>query len=192
MATSGGDPRAGRSIAAANGLASMRATAGATLAVSGSISLGRPVAFTTGSVGFGAGAGIGIGGGISAGAGASIGFGASAGAGASAGIEFGAGASAHAGFGASFGASASAGVSASAGAFAGLRVQDSSGLSSVTVSSSLDTSRLLPRLPDVSLATGAGASFGLGGTAQVEGSASLSADVGALASLRGRLQFDGS
>ncbi|HEU4386428.1 MAG TPA: hypothetical protein VFV34_01435, partial [Blastocatellia bacterium] len=69
IATRVGDPRAGRGIAAANGLESMRFTAGAPLTVGPSVQLGSPVAFATGAAG-GASAGAGIG--ISGGAGAGI------------------------------------------------------------------------------------------------------------------------
>jgi hypothetical protein len=93
-ASRGGNPSAGRGLAAANGLESMRFAAGASLTVGASVSLGPPVAFSPGG-------GAGIGGGIALGAGVSLGGGVAA--------------------GASFGGSASAGVSASAGAFAGLR-----------------------------------------------------------------------
>jgi hypothetical protein len=42
----------------------------------------------------------------------------------------------------------------------------------------------------VSVATDSGATFRVGGQASIEGSTSLSADVGARASLRSRIQFD--
>jgi len=93
MAAMGGNPRAARRIAQANGVESLRASAGGSLVIDASISLGAPAAFATGAAGLG----------ISGGAG------------------FGLEASAGASFGASFGASASAGISASAGAFAGLQ-----------------------------------------------------------------------
>lgn len=96
VAAAGGDPGAARAVAALNGQASLRFSAGAALTVSGSVTLGPPAAFAS------AGAGIGIS------AGAGFGIGVSAGAGISA--------------GATFGASASAGVTADQGAFAGLRV----------------------------------------------------------------------
>jgi hypothetical protein len=205
----GGNPRAGRSIAAANGLASMRFSAGASLTVSASVQLGAPVAFATG------GAGLSIGGGLSASAsaGLSIGAGGSAGlslggggsaglslgGGGGAGISLGAGASAGIGIsggagisgdvgisgGASIGGSASAGVSASQGAFAGLRVSTGS-----QSSFNLDTTQLIKRSESVSLATDSNATFRVGGQAKIEGSTSLSADVGASASLRARIQFE--
>jgi hypothetical protein len=130
-AAQGGNPRAGRSLAAANGAESMRFLTGASLTVSGGIQLGAPVAFATGvsagagaGIGVGAGAGIGVSGGAGVGisgglgvsAGASAGFGASAGASAG----FGASAGASAGFGASAGASAGIGLSAGASAGFGL------------------------------------------------------------------------
>jgi len=90
-----GDARAGRAIAAANGLESMRMTAGGALAVSGGVQL-------TAAAGFNAGAGAGLGFRVAAGAGSSFGVGASALGG--------------------FGASASAGATAVSGAFDGLGV----------------------------------------------------------------------
>jgi hypothetical protein len=189
----GGNSRAGRGIAAANGLASMRFSAGASLTVSASVQLGAPVAFATG------GAGLSIGGGLSASAsaGLSIGAGGSAGlslgGGGGVGISLGAGASAGIGIsgdvgisgGASIGGSASAGVSASQGAFAGLRVSTGS-----QSSFNLDTTQLIKRSESVSLATDSNATFRVGGQAKIEGSTSLSADVGASASLRARIQFE--
>lgn len=169
----GGNPRAGRSIAAANGLTSMRFSAGASLTVGASVQLGGPVAFATG------GAGLSIDGGLSASAGLSIGAGGGAGA------SFGAGASVRVSGGVSIGGSASAGVSASEGAFAGLRVSTSS-----QSSSNLDTTQLIKRSESISLATDSNASFRVGGQASIEGSTSLSADVGASASLRARIQFE--
>jgi hypothetical protein len=96
LATATGDPTAARGIASANGLESLRASAGASIAVGGGVSIGAAATF-------------------SAGASANVGLGASFGAGA--------GASAGAGFSASFSAGASAGVSASTGAFAGLHTE---------------------------------------------------------------------
>ena len=141
-ATAAGDPRAGRAVAAANGIENMRMTAGGAVAISAGVQLRAAAGFSLSAgasagvgIGASAGAGIGIGAGagISAGAGfgigavasagASAGFGAGASAGFGAGASVGFGAGASAGFGASagasFGASASAGFGASAGAFAG-------------------------------------------------------------------------
>lgn len=95
----GGNPKAGRGLAAANNLDSMRFTGGASLTLNAGAQL-------KGAAGFSAGAS----------AGASGGFGLSGGAG----LTAGAGASA------SFGGSASAGVSASGGAFGGLRTSSAS------------------------------------------------------------------
>ena len=153
--------------------------------------------------GFGASAGAGFGASAGAGFGASAaaGFGASAGAGFGASAGAGFGSSASAGFGASAGSSASAGYSYSArvtaggsasagvtatqGAFAGLSVRRRT-----SSSWSLDVDRLLPEPQSAHLATGAGASFAVGGKALVEGSASLRADVGAGVSSRSRLTFE--
>jgi hypothetical protein len=131
------------------------------------------VAFASAGAGIGAGAGFsaGIGGGASFGAGASIGFGAGASAGASAGAGFG------------IGASASAKVPASAGAFAGLRTPSAGG------SVSLSASRLTVKSATATLATDSGARFRLGGRAASKGAVGLSADVGAGASLKSRIQF---
>jgi hypothetical protein len=203
-AASGGDPAAGRQIAAFNGLESMRFTAGAALTVSASVKLSPPVAFATGGAGagFGIGGGIGggigagIGGGISGGVSGGIGVSGSVGAGVSAGAGFGigggisagggAGFSAGAGFGVTAGGAASARVSATAGAFSGLRASANGRLSSPT----LDVRRLIKPGESVTVATDSGASFAVGGKASIEGSTSLSADVGASASLRSRIQFE--
>ena len=159
-AAQGGNPRAARGIAAANGLASMRFSAGASLTVGASVQLGGPVAFASGGAGLG----------VSGGAGISVGGGADVSLGGGAGI--------------SIGGSASAGVSASEGAFAGLRSQVSSKTASV------DTSLLLKRSESVGVATDSGATFSVGGKARIEGSTSLSADVGASASLKAKIQFE--
>lgn len=199
VAAQGGNPQAGKSIAAANGLETMRFTTGATLVASGSIELKPPVAFASASVGLGAGigggigggagAGIGIGGGIGAGVGVGIGGGAgvSAGIGGSAGfgVSVSGGAGIKVGAGVGIGGSASAGVSVTQGAFAGLRVQ-----ANRTTSYSLDTSRFIRTSSSLNVATDEGASFSLGGKARIEGSASLKTEVGASASLKTRLKFE--
>ena len=101
------------------------------------------------------------------------------------GIGGGAGLGIGGGASASLGGSVSAGVSATAGAFAGLRAAgEASG--SVT----LNPANLLPSASSLSVATDHGASFSAGGQALVQGSASMSTDVGAQASLRARLSFD--
>jgi hypothetical protein len=181
----GGNPRAGRGIAAANGLASMRFSAGASLTVGASVQLGGPVAFASGGAGIGIGGGLGV----SAGAGAGIslggGAGLSIGGGAGAGVSIGGGAGLSIGAGVSIGGSASAGVSASEGAFAGLRAQVSTARTA-----NIDTSLLVKRSESIGVATDSNASFSVGGKARIEGSTSLSADVGASASLKGKLQFE--
>jgi hypothetical protein len=100
IASQGGNPNAGRNLAAANGLESMRFSTGP-LTVNASVKLGAAAAFSSGAK---AGAGAGVGAGIGIGAGASVGVGVS---------------------GPSFGGSASAGLSATQGAFAGLRMGSS-------------------------------------------------------------------
>ena len=96
-AAQGGDPSAGRGIATANNLDSMRFTGGAALTLNSGAAL-------TGAAGFSAGASAGGGFDLSGGAGLTAGAGVSS----------------------SFGGSASAGISASGGAFAGLRASSSS------------------------------------------------------------------
>lgn len=201
LAAQSGNERAGRALAAANGLESMRFTAGAALTVEASVNLGPPVAFATGGAGIGVsgGAGIGIGGGagIGLGGGAGIGLGGGAGVGISGGagvsvsggagigVTGGAGIGVTGGAGAAIGGSASAGISASGGAFAGLRATDEG-----RVSLTLDPANLLPPSPSANVATDHGAHFSVGGQALASGSASLRTDVGAQASLRARLTFD--
>jgi hypothetical protein len=181
LGASAGDTRAGRAIAAANGQESMRFSTGAALSIDASIELGPPVAFASGgagiSGGIGAGAGLGIG--VSAGAGVGIGVGGGISAGAGIGVSGGVGLGASA---AAFGGRASAGVSASAGAFSGLR-------STPVPRTTLDVERLVRRSETVSLGVDDTATFSLGGQASIQGSASLSADVGASTSLRTRIQF---
>lgn len=202
-ATRAGNPAAGRALAAANGLASMRFTAGAGLAVGADVQLLGPVGFSAGAS---AGAGFGISGGAGFGASAGASFGASAGAGfgvssgAGIGISGGAGfsASASAGFsgsasagfgssasagfnasaGVSFGGSASAGVSASAGAFSGLGVSKS-----VSTSFTLDPDRLRAPVATFSFSADATASFDATGRAVTVSSSGLRADTGASASI---------
>jgi hypothetical protein len=171
-AAQGGNARAAHALATANDQNSVRFAAGP-LVVEADIKLGGPVAFSTGGAGLSAGAGLGIGGG----AGAGIGIGA--------GAELSAGVSASAGGGLSIGGNASAGVSATAGAFAGLQVK-----AGTKATAALNPEKLLPPKPTFNLPTDSGASFSMGGQASLQGSASLKADVGAEASLRGRIQFD--
>ena len=196
LAAALGDPRAARAIAALNGSASLRFSAGAELAVGGGVTLQGAAAFSVGagvSAGAGAGIGAGAGAGISvgAGAGAGIGFGASAGAGAGIGIGAAAGAGASAGVGAGAGFAAGAGAAAGAGfgasaaaggAFAGLRATASS-------TGSTPSGRALFGAT-ASASTGAGAQFAAGGRAQGQGSSSLAADVGAKAELKPRITFN--
>lgn len=137
-ASRGGNAGAARSIAAFNGLESMRAgidgaigggigagaSASASLGVSASVNLSAAAGFTASggiSAGAGAGASLGFGLGASAGASASAGIGAAAGIGMAGGAAIGGGAGIGAGAGVSLGAGASVGASAGigAGAFAG-------------------------------------------------------------------------
>lgn len=181
-ATQGGDPNAARALAAMNGQASLRFSAGASLTVSGSIQLGPPVAFATGGDGISAaaGGGIGIGGGAGIGIGGSAGLGISASA--SAGIEIGGSFSAGASIS---GSAASAGISATEGAFVGLRVN------AQPPSFSLNTGNFLPPTPSLALSTDSAAGFQAGGQATISGTSGLTADVGATADLHARIQFEG-
>lgn len=113
MAAQGGDPRAGRALAAANGMDSMRAGGGVAAVAAGGVQLKAAAAFSAGAS-------------VSAGAGAAAGLGAGAGAG----LGLGAGV----GIGISTGSGASAGVSASAGAFAGLSAPKAAAVAVLNVS----------------------------------------------------------
>jgi hypothetical protein len=88
--------------------------------------------------------------------------------------------------GLSISGSASAGVSASEGAFAGLRTS----VGAPSRPTRLDPGRLVRASASAGLATDSGARFSVGGQATIEGSTSLSADVGASASLQSRMQFE--
>jgi len=135
------------------------------------------------SLRFGAGAGLSVGGGVSLQAAAAFSAGASAGLGAGlslgggAGLSVGGGAGVSLGGGASFGAA----LTATAGpAFASLRMSPPG----VAVSAGDARAALLPPSP------GSGAaSFAPGGRAVVQAGGSLSADVGASASLRGGIHY---
>lgn len=202
-ATKGGDPKASRALASANGLENPRFTGGASLQVNAGIQFNAAAGFAaSASVGGGISAGGGIGFGASASAGASIGFGASAsagasiglGGGASAGIGFSAGASAGisggaqlsigAGGGAIFGSSASAGVPATAGAFAGLE----SGRAVVSTTAQLNPLKMMPATVGADVSVGSNAGFRLGGSATAQ--SGFSANVGTTFSFNDRLVFD--
>jgi hypothetical protein len=176
-ASAGGNPSAARAIGALNGEASLRFSAGASLTVTGSITLAPPVAFATGGAGISLGAGAGIGIGASAGAGFGLGVGAGASFGASAGVSVGASG------GALFGASASAGVTAGEGAFSGLR------MSAAPATVSVDTRSFLTVTESVSVSMSA-ADFAVGGQAVATAAGGLAVDVGANADLRARIQFE--
>lgn len=130
VATNAGNSGAGRAVAAANGLESMRADLDGGIVVHAAIQFKAPAKFSlSASAGAGASAGFGLGASASAGVGASAGLGGSAGIGLGASASAGIGLSAGAGFGAAvsasasvsaFGGAATAGASAVAGAFAGL------------------------------------------------------------------------
>lgn len=162
VASIGGAPDAGRTIAAANNQDSLRFSSGA-FTLDASIKLSPPIAFATGGVGISGGIGVGGGVGISSGIGVSGGIGISGGA------------------GISIGGSASAGITASEGAFAGLRV--SSNLRPIT---KIDTNPFIQASDSVGFATSRNASFQVGGQADIEGSASLSTNVRS----RSKIQFE--
>jgi hypothetical protein len=166
----GGVGDGGRALGAANGLETLRFTSGP-ISLGASVALGGPVAFASGRAGIG----------ISIRGSGGIG----AGAGAGAGISLGGGASGGVGGGGTIGGSASAGRSATEGAFAGLRAAPAGG-----APPAFNPHPLFPRADSVGLATDQGAQFGVGGRAKVEGSASLSADVGVNASLASKIRFD--
>jgi hypothetical protein len=141
-ATQGGDPAAGRTIAAQNGEESMRFPSAPTHTVDTAARLAPPVSFASGGAEFGASAGFSVGGGVSVGGGIT------------------------GGFSATFGGGTSAGVTASQGAFAGLRALP---ITSLRVTR-LDPSRILPRVETDERATGDGAVFELGGRVRSQGS----------------------
>jgi hypothetical protein len=203
MKQGGGGADAARALGAANGLESLRSSAGAGafLAVGGGgVQLKAAAGFAPS-----AGAGIGLGGGIGGGLGAGAGIGMSAGAGVgtgagagvgltagaglsggiSGGVSGGMGASAgfSAGFGATAGGSASAGVSASLGAFGGLKA--SSSVSATSSTRALASLNLAPTAQRVDLPA-ASAEFALGGKAVTTTSSGLRTDVGVSA----RIRFD--
>jgi hypothetical protein len=91
------------------------------------------------------------------------------------------------GSGSLFGGQTSAGVSASAGAFAGV---STSGSASISAGASLNASTMLVGGSTADVAAHAGASFSLGGEAQMGVGIGLSADVGAKANWKDLLQFD--
>jgi hypothetical protein len=192
-ATKGGDPKASRALASANGLENPRFTGGASLQVNAGIQFNAAAGFAaSASVGGGISAGASIGFGASASAGASIGLGGgvsagigfSAGAGVSAGISGGAQLSVGAGGGAIFGSSASAGVPATAGAFAGLE----SGRAVVSTTAQLNPLKMMPATVGADVSVGPNAGFRLGGSATAQ--SGFSTNVGTTFSFNDRLVFD--
>ncbi len=171
LATQGGNPQAGRALAALNNQESMRFSSGP-IAMPKGIDLKGPVAFSAGA---GLGSGNGAGGGLNiGGAGLSL----SAGAG-GASLNLGNLAGSVAGNSAGD-LSKSAGIGAAEGAF--------SGLSSSTGSSvRLDPLRLLPTAEAAEI--GDVASVQVGGQSLGSGGSGLKADVGLKADLRSRIQF---
>ena len=174
LASRAGNPAAGRALAAANGLESMRRATGA-IAVDASISLAPPLAF--------AAAGLSVQGTAGGSAGLSAGVGAGMNVGVSAGVA----------------AGGTTGVSSGgeAGVAAGRSAQGSAGVSlrvdvagSAPVSQRLDLERLRRSMPEPLAVNGSSASFQVGGMAASRAPSGLQADVGATKSLQGRLQFN--
>lgn len=151
-ATKGGNPGAGRALARANGLESMRFAAGGQVEVGAEVNLRGPETFAS----------------ASGGAGVSL------------------GASLELGVGASVGGKLSAGVSAGAGAFAGLRAG-----ASAKAGAGLDLSSFETASVTGSLGLEVAGGIGLGGTAELEGSASMKTDVGSAGALTARIEFEG-
>jgi hypothetical protein len=176
MAAQGGNAAAGRSLAAANGMDSMRAGGGVAAVASGGVTLKAAVAFSAaagagigvGGAGIGVGAGVGIGAGVSAGAGIGVGVGAGAGAGIGLGADIGAGVRG--------GAGVSAGVPAAAGAFAGLSASKPGPGAAINV-------KAFESKPTTAALSG---EFGIGGKAVAQASAGLTSNVGVSA----RIKFD--
>ncbi|WP_418320173.1 hypothetical protein [Piscinibacter sakaiensis] len=190
VALAGGDLRAARAIAGANGEASLRFSAGASLSVQAGVQLREAVSFAGGSAGAGFGAGAGLSAGVGLGIGGGVGLDVGIGAGAAAGFGASAGIGAGAGAGLTIGAGAGAGAAAGAGA--GLTI--GTGASSPSRSSApalrFDARRLAKAPPARQLATDAGAGFGIDGRALPAGSAGLRSDVGQGRPLSSRLKFD--
>ncbi|WP_157270196.1 CIS tube protein [Azohydromonas aeria] len=160
-AAQGGNPGAGRALAASNGFESMRNPGAGFAAVAGAgVELKAAASFSAGvSASAGVGAGFGVGTGMDLGAGVSAGAGLGG------------------GLGGSLGAGATAGAT-SLQAFAGL------GASRTPTAVRLDAAKLMPppRAPSVAV----GSEFALGGKAVGAGSAGMKADVGVGA----RIKFD--
>lgn len=85
-----------------------------------------------------------------------------------------------------FGAGVDAEAAASLEGFPDLRIPTESG----TLGTTFDPENLLPSFDVADVSTDAGASFGIGGQASIEGSTSLSANVGASVNLHSRIQFE--
>lgn len=166
VANKAGNPDATRAIADFNGIENLRFPGSATLEISESFPLKPPAAFASGGLGASAGLGLGldIGGGIGASAGAGLDLQAEA----------------------SVGASLSAGVSATAGAFSGLRTQSKASASSAKI----NVDNFLEEDATAKFGMEDSASFGIGGKAGSQGSASLKAEVGKAGDLSARLQFE--
>jgi len=164
LATDAGNPFAARVIASANGLESLRASAGISLSIGGGVTIGAAASFSAGvSAGAGGGAGAGIGLNLGLGGGVGVGSGGSA------------------GFSTSFGAGSSAGVSASSGAFNGLHASSAAG---AAAGSALAPQRLFTAASAPTVAPGG--LFDVTGKAIAQSASTFKADVGGAR----RLRFD--
>jgi hypothetical protein len=166
LAAAGGDPGAARGIAGANGLESLRASAGFEVSVGAGVSIGAAAGFAAGG---GANAGLGADFGFGAGARAGLGLGVAAGVGVGAGVS--------GGFAAGFGGSASASVSATDGAFAGLHTSGGPGAARYFEAERLFAGASAPGV-------GTGAVFDVTGRAVAQAVSSFQADVGTGRGLR--------
>lgn len=160
-ATRGGDPSAARQLASDNNLETPRFTRGANLQVKKGVQLKPAAALVSGAPA------------------------AAAAAGKTGEVKLPSLADSG-GSGALFGAKASAGVSASAGAFAGLET----GRAKVSSTGGLDPARMLHATAGADVSVQPGASFSLGGTANLEAGAGFTADVGVKFRFSDRLKFD--
>ena len=166
VATEGGDPGAGRMLAANNGLENMRAPTGASLGAAAGVQLAAAASFQM-SGGISAGASIGFGFGASAGASIGAGLGASVGVGMAAGAGIGIGASAGAGFGIGASAGAGFGIGASAGAGFGMGASAGAGFGMGAAAGA-----------SFGMGASAGAGVAMGGIAGIGGMASAGTSVG--------------
>lgn len=178
VATQGGNPRAGRTVAAINGMESMRTGVGASASAFATTGSGGASAGVSAQAGAFAGAGASASAGASIGVSASVNLQAAASFKASGGVKASAGASLGFGLGASAGASAGAGLGASAGIgmAAGASIGAGAGIGG-SIGAGIGGGIGLSA--GASVGVSAGASLSIGGSA----SAGVSASNGAFAGL---------